>query len=93
MVGFEPTTPALRKRCSTVELHRLIYWVSWRFRCISRLTSLATTPAYYTRLDSAMKTKKLSKDFPLFLHPTGQWAKKVRGQDTLLRQGPKRHWN
>ena len=22
MVGFEPTTPALRKRCSTVELHR-----------------------------------------------------------------------
>jgi hypothetical protein len=22
MVGFEPTTPALRKRCSAVELHR-----------------------------------------------------------------------
>src|SRR5688572_25211018 len=24
MVGFEPTTPALRKRCSTVELHRRV---------------------------------------------------------------------
>ena len=32
MEGFEPSTPALRKRCSAIELHRRQNWLdsSWR---------------------------------------------------------------
>ena len=40
----------------------------------------APTPTSYTRPDPAKKAAKPYKDFPLFLHQTGEYAKKVRGR-------------
>src|SRR4029453_4389196 len=80
MVGFEPTTPALRKRCSTVELHRQ----QSGFDGVPAVYGVSLYPALTLGRDFAIKTKKKPvkphPDFPLFLHRTGQWAKKVHGK-------------
>src|SRR5262245_45043354 len=44
MVGFEPTTPALRKRCSTAELHRQNPRISSFFYSISTSPLFALLP-------------------------------------------------
>ncbi len=96
MVGLEPTTPALRKPCSTVELHRrkCLFYKYLRVREPRIADSLPETPAQPTATETG-GTGKRARKFPLTLHPTGQCCKKICGKmyyfGTDKQQGLQRH--
>ena len=79
MEGFEPSTPALRKRCSAVELHRR---ATQFYRAVftnrnSTVPSVSSNPARAERPEGST----------LFWHATGYWAKQIRGRMLYFGRG------
>jgi hypothetical protein len=91
MVGFEPTTPALRKRCSTAELHRQqtlnsrLFWLGQPTPATvfaTRTDTLCRSAVHHARSSSysVREAEQALPRLPAVPHATRRWAKKVRGK-------------